>query len=374
MQLDFMIDELGREISRNDIDNRIKLWIQGAINWLYGVLPFRSTERTATATTVASTELLNVPSDFGEMITLTYTPGDGSGYELVERSPFQFFQLFPDQIGTGFPNFYAIYNNKFHLGRLPASVYTLTVRYRIVSPNIYIHNLGITDDDNAAVSGVAIYLDEDAVGAGEGTLYFVSPTDADAKLRMTTANGHVHEVIVYDNDDAATLGVPVYLEEDETSVTDRLLFTSGSGIDCLVATDITRKHKHFMKFVDNSDPSTGTTQLYIDEDVADKSARLLSVTVGNADFTVEAVHGKDNILPPFIEQYHDLIYARSLRTGMRYLKEYDAANELQKEINDSLLPAVMRAENRTLTTVAESRPFSGRYRDPWDNLRWIDSA
>lgn len=366
-----MIDELGREISRTDIDNRIKLWIQGAINWLYGVLPFRSTERTAAATTAASTELLAVPSDFGEMITLTYTPGDGSGFELIEQNSAQFFELYPDQIGTGFPSFYCIYNNKFHLAPLPASTYTLTIRYRIASPNIYIHNVNITDDDNAAVSGVAIYLDEDAVEAGIGKLYFVSPTNTDAKLRIASANGHVHEVTVYDNDNAATLGVAIYLDEAETTVTDRLLFASGSNIDCIVPTEITRTHKHYIKFVDND---SGTKQLYVDEDVTDKAARLLCVTAGNVNFTVEAVHGKDNTLPPFIEQYHDLIYARALRSGLRFLKEYEAAKEIQAEINDTLLPAVLRAETRALDTIAVSKPFTAQYHDPWANLKWISSA
>jgi hypothetical protein len=374
MQLDFMIDELGREISRTDIDNRIKLWIQGAINWLYGVLPFRSTERTATSTTVTSTELLSVPADFGEMITLTYTPGDGSGFELVERNPTQFFELFPDQVGTGFPNFYCIYNNKFHLAVLPASTYSLTIRYRIASPNIYVHNLDVTYQNNASTLGVAIYLDEDAVGVGEGTLYFVSPTNTDAVIQLASANGHVHTVTVYDADDAATLGVPIYLNENATLDFDKILFASGSGIDCVIATGITRTHKHFIKFVDNLSPSTGTRQIYLDEDVIAKTARVVCKTISTTADTVESVHGIDNILPPFVEQYHDVLYMHALAAGYRYLKEYEIAQAIRKELMEERLPTVMRAENRALDTVAESKPFSVGYRDPWENLRWITSA
>lgn len=369
MKLSDIISEIGNELDRSDIDARIKRWIQQSTDFVYNNLPFSSVERTASLTTVTSQETLALPIDFGEMYSLIYTPGDNSGYKLREVDPPRFFELYPDQNTTSFVRDFCVYNNVLHFAPLPASTYSLTLRYRIASPNIYKHNINITDDDSAATNGVLVYLDEDAVETGVGKLYFVSPTNTNAILRIATIDGHQHDLTIYDDDDAATLGVAVYLDEDGSEETERLLFISPTGTDCIVQTNGYRKHSHFVKFVDDDSAASNGLAIYCDEDQAVKTARLRFDSPSDIDRTAELVNTVEDLLPPFIERYHESVFLYSVAKGARWKKEYDVARMVQGEA-DKAFAAIMTSERRKLVTVHDAKPFTTRRRGVWDSLRW----
>jgi len=79
-------------------------------------------------------------------------------------------------------------------------------------------------DDTGAAGGVQIYFDEDAA---EGKrLQCVSPTNADLWVK-TQQGAWLH---IYDNNDAATAGVAVYIDDNGGTASARLLFVSPTNV------------------------------------------------------------------------------------------------------------------------------------------------
>ena len=354
MQLSDIITVIGEELDRSDIDTQIKRWVQQSIDHIVSILPTKSLERSSSLTSTASQETLALPGDFGEIIELRYTPGDESGYKLTEMTPSQFFEKYPDQDSTGYPTHFCLYKDEIHLGILPSGSYSFTLRYRVASPSIYHHDINLTHDANAAVSGVQIYVDEDAVGTGEGKLYFVSPTSSDCVIATASANAHAHELTIYHNDNAATLGVPWYFDEDGT---DKNLFVSPTSVNCIAKSGAYRRHTHYAKFTHYADAAADGVAVYCDEDVADKTKRLLFVSPTASDGTVSTVFNEADTLPLFIEQYHEAVILFALGRGYRWLRDWDAMRSAYQDAS-SLLSAINSSERRKTDQVVASKPFS----------------
>jgi len=366
MTLSDMITDIGEDIDRDDIDDKITVWIQDATNWLYNKSHFHSLERSVTGTTTTDDELKIVPADFSEMHTLEYAPGDGTGYILNEVSSTTFFRKYPDQNFSGWPIDYCIYEDQIILGPRPNDALALILRYRIAPPNIRTHDLTITDDNNAATNGVQIYLDEDAFGLGYGKLYFVSPNESNALIRVETVGGHEHDITIFHSADAATLGVEWYFDDDGSDASKRNLFIGVNGLDCIVKTNGFRKHAHFIKFIDSLNAASVGSLVYCDEDVPDKTDRLLSVNANNVDAVSELVLSKEGELPPFAEKFHEVLKERSAGKGHLFNKNKDDA-QTAFALAEQLSREVILSERRAQSTVSHAKPFSARHRHDHNN-------
>lgn len=369
MTLSDMLTELQSELDRDDIDSRILRWIQQSVDGVFNDVPFINTRRSATLTATASQETLSVPLDLGEIGELRYTPGTGAGHALRRLAPEVFFRRYPDQTNTGYPSEYCFFNNLLYLSPLPVSALTLTLHYTIASANIYTHGLPITDDDSAVTKGALIYLDEDGISTGVGKLLFVSPTTTDALAKVAIGDGHYHSVTIYHDADAATLGAPWYFDEDFGVSEDRNLFVSPTGTDCVVQTGITRKHSHYVRFVDSDTTVSDGVAVYCDEDASDKAQRLLFVSPTDSDGLTDLLLSEDGSLPPFLERYHEAVFLHALAKGLRFLGKMDAANYVKREAIMAL-GSVNSADMRVANAAVEAKPFeSGRGRGIWDSLR-----
>lgn len=370
MYLSDMISELGSELNRSDIDARIKRWIQQSIDAIFVAIVTKSLEKSATLTATADTATMALPTDFGEALELRYTPGDGSGYQLRRVYSNDFFAQNPDQDNSGFPEQFCIFGGKIYLAPLPASAYSFTLTYRAASVNIYTHALNFTDSDTAATTGVQVYLDEDAVETGIGKLYFVSPTGADATIQLASADGHVHDVTIYDNDDAATDGVAIYFDEDGATADERISFVSPTGQDCVVQSGNYREHNHYIQVKDKDNAASLGVAIYCDEDATSKSGRLLFVSPTDANGTADLVLAKDGTIPPFVERYHEVIFLGALARGLRYEQKYQESVAVQRQLTE-LMGGIVQSESRRSQTVFEAKSFgSGAGRDPWGSWRF----
>lgn len=365
---ELVVEELGQP---NGIDRFLDRWIQQSIDLIYGKLPFEATLRSGTITTTADTETVPIPDDHGETVSLIYTPGDGSGYKLTEVTPDQFFTNFPDQITSSFVNFFTVYDGLIYMSPIPADAYTLTLRYRISSSNIFLHQFNIEDDNNAANVGVAVYLDEDDISSVKqiGKLYFISPTSLNAKISLNDLDGHKHEVTIFHSDDAVSLGRQLYLDEDISTFNKRLLFVSPTGKDTVVQVNTSRNHSHFIKITDNDDAATDGIAVYCDEDVADKTKRIRFVSPTDVDGTSEVVPSLNELLPPFVEQYQEGIVLAAVTRGFRRLKNYDAMATFQSGFKD-VMKSYEDSEDRKTSQAVEAKPFSSVGKGIWDSLRF----
>ena len=134
----------------------------------------------------------------------------------------------------------------------------------------------IKDDDNAATAGVAVYVHVDEVleqGSALAHLEFVSPTNADGTGTLVNGGPTYY---IQDDDNAATGGVALYLDEDATPGS-RLL--ANVGRDCFVQVG----NGNYVKVTHNATPATPGKQVYFDEDAANTYDRLRFVSPTNAD-------------------------------------------------------------------------------------------
>lgn len=369
MLLADIISDVGSGLSRTDIDSLIKRWIQQSVDYVYGLLPYRVLERTTSGNMTIEREIIALPVDYGTFISFGYTPGDGTGYHLDQLSPVRFFEKYTDQNIETYPEYFCIYGNAIHIYPLPAAAYSWTLQYKIASPSTYQHNISIIDDDDAGSVGVQVYIDEDAYEQGIGKLYFVSPTNVNGIARIATIDGHSHDVVIYDSDDAATIGVPWHFDEDASDAEKRNLFVSPTGIDCIVQVNIARTHSHYIKFTDDPLAASSGAAINFDEDATVKTQRLRFVSPTDANGTSETVASSDNILPPFIEQYHEVVLLLALRKGYTWKKDWEAVNSLRIPIQE-LLESVKRTEQRKGTDVIRAKPHTSREESVWDHLRY----
>ena len=138
-------------------------------------------------------------------------------------------------------------------------------------------SLLITDADGAAGAGnVVIYLHtNDGV---TGWLEFVSPTNADGLITISDGGA---KVVVKDNDNAATDGFAVYVDEDAVDGA-RLLAICPSLTTIYVPVV---GGGGMIPITYAADPTTDGVAIYLDEDGTETFERLLFIGPSNVDAT-----------------------------------------------------------------------------------------
>jgi hypothetical protein len=328
MRLSEIITEVGYEVDRTGIDDRVKFWIQQAINIVYAALPQEERQRTATLTTVNAQQWLDVPTDFGDVARIY----DSSNEEIGIVTPAEFFSK--TKLATsGTPSNFIFWNNQILFTPTPSAAVSFSMQYFIEHPNIYTHNLTI-DYQAAMGSYVQVYIDEDGVGSGKGKLLFVSPTTTDARILLSTVDGHQHEIIVYHDADAATNGVAWWFDESATNAYERNFFISPTKADTVIKTENYRRHHHYLKFIHNPSPTTypdaSNVEVYLDEDAVDRTLRLAFVSPTTTDGTNELVHTAQGELPGLLERYHPVIFELAVAKGHRFNKNYEWSSQHAK--------------------------------------------
>lgn len=115
------------DIARADLTTQIATAVQNAIDY-YDRERFWFNEAIATASTVASTQNLDVPTDFIAADTLRVTI-NSSKLDLTRRTKAYIDAITVTASHTGQPSDYAVYNQDLWLWPIPAAVYTLTLTY-----------------------------------------------------------------------------------------------------------------------------------------------------------------------------------------------------------------------------------------------------
>ncbi len=146
------------------------------------------------------------------------------------------------------------------------------------------------DNDNAASTGVAVYLHVDELGESPvGHLESVTAGNADSTFQLL--NGAV--VKVEDDDAAATAGVAIYFDEDAANPDERLLAAVPTGKDAFIlASDGTP-----IRIKYHASPSTPGVLVYFDDDGATVTERLLFVSPTNVD----GFYNSDDVYPRSVD-------------------------------------------------------------------------
>lgn len=341
MRLSQLITEVGYEVDRTSIDDRVKYWIQQSVDVLYGAVPRRERERVATLTTVNAQKWLNVPTDYGDYESVY----NAANEKLTYVPPLKFFAK--NQVMTsGTPEIFTFWNNQFLLAPIPDAVVVLTLNYLLEKPNIYVHNLTV-EHQASMVGYVQVYIDEDGISAGEGKLLFVSPTTTDARILLQTVDGHQHEVIVYH--DAAAASHPAwYFDETAANAWERNFFVSPTVADTVIKTENNRRHHHYLKFIHNPDPTAypdgNNVEVYLDEDNNARDLRLAFISPTATDGTNELVHTAEGELPGFLERYQGVLHELAATRGHRFNRDYAWAKE-HAQAASGLLSLITGAPN-----------------------------
>lgn len=323
MTLADMITEIGYEVDRTGIDNQIKIRLQQAIGIAYTALPKEERQRTATLTTVSSQRWLNVPGDFGDVVSIY----DSNEDELPRVTPGEFFA--PGKLkSSGTPLNYIYWNGQILFSPVPDDAYAYTLHYHMEKPNIYVHDLTIKHYAYAQ-TGAKVYVDEDAIATGEGRLIANTSAATDYILWLEDADCHKHTITIYHDANAATNGIAWYYAEGETNAWERGFFASPTQQDTVVRTSDTRLHNHFLKFIHNpsiSDgfPSTGKN-VYLDENYTDPTKMLNYISPTTADHAFDTIDSKECGMAGFLERYHSVIFDLAVARMHRFNKNYDAA-------------------------------------------------
>lgn len=325
MRLAEMITEVGYETDRTAVESRIKFWIQAAIDIAFSSLPKEARQKSATLTTVDGQLYVTLPADYADLSILRTSDQEA----LKFLSPFELF-IKNKTSGSGQPTHFTFWNKQFLFSPKPDDAYVYTLDYHIQRPNIYVHNL-IIEHQASMTNYVDVYVDEDGVEIGEGKLLFVSPTSADAKVLIQTADEHWHEVIIYHDTDAASKGVIWYTDENATNAWEKNFFISPTGADTIIKTTINREHSHGLKFIHNPDPAAypdaANVAVFVDEDLADRSLRLAFISPTTENCTNELVHTLEGSMPGFWEAHNGVIYEFAVARGHRFNRNYEWAKE-----------------------------------------------
>ncbi len=147
-------------------------------------------------------------------------------------------------------------------------------------------NVTLKDLDAASGVGVQVYLRSyDGV---TGHFEFVSPTNAHGVASISGTLGS-SEVMIYDNDSAATGTVALYFDEDSATSSDRFVAVTPSTEDIFVPT---LKNGRAIKVNYDDAAATNGVLVYFDEDSANAYDRLLFTSPTNADGTAALYSGE----------------------------------------------------------------------------------
>lgn len=325
-----MISQIQTEINKVDIDTELQRFIQDAIDFLYSANAWRNLEKTKSLTITKDVETVAVPADFGEVSLIRFPLGSGKHRNLIPVSPVAFVKEQESLLGTETePMVAMLWDELLYFYPIPVANLAITLFQRIGYTSIYEHNLTLTDDNNAASAGVAVYFDEDGGTNGEGKLLFISPTTTNAIVEFEDGDGHVHLLTIYHEADAATKGKAWYFDEDGSGVDNRNLFISPTNTDGYVGTEITNRHSHFLGFRDRDSAASLGVQVYCDEDDPSKTDRLLFVSPTNIDGTTKIIHGPDRQIPPFLEPFQVVIRLLAVSYAWRWRKDYAAMAQVE---------------------------------------------
>lgn len=148
------------------------------------------------------------------------------------------------------------------------------------------NTITVTDDDNAASTGVAIYLHIADTLVQEGTKigHIESVTAGNADTYVALNNGGP-VVRVLDDDAASTAGLQIYFDEDASNDDERFmadLDLVGGGDAFVMASD-----GSFIRIKDDDNAATTGVAVYVDDDAANDYERVLFVSPTNADGTAQ---------------------------------------------------------------------------------------
>lgn len=137
----------------------------------------------------------------------------------------------------------------------------------------------VTDDDNAATTGLAIYLHLDELqsyAAPVGHIESITAGNADAEYDIGAAGPRI---MIRDDNAANTGGLQLYFDEDAAATDSRWLVNNTfSGKDVYVIGSDGRA----LKITHDASASSNGVAIYYDDDAANEEARMLFVSPTNA--------------------------------------------------------------------------------------------
>jgi hypothetical protein len=338
MRLSEMETEVHYQLDREDasITDRVRFWIQNSIDLVYAALPKEERQRTAALTTVDGQQYLDVPGDYGEFLRIV----DSDEQKLEYKTPLEFFNRHTGFTDSGAPKIFTFWNNQFLFSPIPNAGLSLDLHYFIERPNIYNHNLQMTRDASASSNGTQIYIDEDGIADGEGKLLSVTANNADTVGLLEAADGHKHELPIYDDDNAATNGVPWYFDESEAI---NYFISPTKTYETVVKTNAYRRHSHILNFVHNPDPTAYPNAenkiVYVDEDNVDMGARIIFAAHGGVTVNQSTILAEQGVFPGFLERYHSIVFELAVAKGLRFDKKYEQA-KLHAEIAQGMMSLI----------------------------------
>lgn len=359
-----IISEIGSLLSRNDIDSKITNWLQNTIDEVFMAIKANDMITHYDITMINGTREYTLRGNISEVSYVGYV-GSGTGYEINRLSPSQIAEFVLGRTNKAKPTAYYVQGKIIGFDPIPDSGYTYRVSYYSCAPNIQIHTMAFVDDNNAATTGIALYLDEDGVSSGEGKLYFVSPTAENAKLRVSTIDGHSHLVTVYHSTTAATLGKLVYVDEDAANTDERLLFVSPLTTDCVVAADISLNHTHYIKIMHNPNAASIGVRAYVDEDAYPTTNKLLFVSPTNTSSTDSLVVSSDGSLPGLLEEFRPVLIRGTMVQALYYGRQYDESGKEMRHYSNILGQASMSVKSRNKTYPSATRLGNIGSGTPW---------
>lgn len=138
---------------------------------------------------------------------------------------------------------------------------------------------------DATSGGVALESSRGLVGAsGAGTPFLCSVTAAStrAEFRLESNLGHTHIVDVKDNDGSEAGETALYYDDDATNVNERILCVNPEDRDRYIMCEENYGHSHKIKITDDDNAATAGIALTLDDNGTHPD-RLLCQNANNAD-------------------------------------------------------------------------------------------
>jgi len=144
---------------------------------------------------------------------------------------------------------------------------------------VYQGTIALTDDDNAATTGTALYAH--MVGGNKAILKSVTAGNANSSFE----DGGAEAYPVLDDDNAAQGGIIVYFDEDAVSAEERFLIVSPIGGDLFIELPL----GNFIRLKHDASAASNGVQVYFDDDAVDAADALVFVSPTNASGSVNTI-------------------------------------------------------------------------------------